>query len=87
MFAAGNTYQFRMVAVYSNFDNKHGPNSIRVTLGASFRHRVPQNSPIIVRVWSTSPTTLSIEWQVGALFLPASTYMCLESGCNLERRG
>ena len=56
------TYKFRVVAVYSNNDNKHGPNSARFKLagdGRSMSH-APTSSPVIVVVESPSPNSLHI---------------------------
>jgi len=63
--AIGFTYQFRLVAVYSNHDNKHGPNSAKFALGsASLRARVPSAAPVIVEVQLISTTSMAIVWQV-----------------------
>jgi len=68
----GSRYQFRVVAVYSNNDNKHGPNSARVRLrvGAGRVVKAPQSVPVIVKVYSVSATSIFVQWQVSR---PAST--------------
>jgi len=62
----GSRYQFRVVAVYSNHDNKHGPNSARVRLrvngGRSLR--APQSAPVIVKVFAISASSIVVRWQV-----------------------
>jgi len=63
----GGRYQFRMVAVYSNHDNRHGPNSQRVHLrgvDGGFPARIPQSSPTIVEVQSISTSSIYVKWQV-----------------------
>ena len=65
----GSRYQFRVVAVYSNHDNKHGPNSARVRLrvGSGRALRAPQSVPVIVKVYSISATSIFVQWQVNKL--------------------
>jgi len=63
---AGSRYQFRVVSVYSNNDNKHGPNSRRVWLRVGGRRPVksPQSAPVIVKVDAISSSAIFVQWQV-----------------------
>lgn len=68
----GSSYQFRIAAVYSNFDNQLGPNSDRFALragggsasssGASARSRAPVSSPMIVDV-QANLSSFFVVWQ------------------------
>ncbi len=62
----GSTYRFRVLAVYSNNDNKQGPNSARFTLQVepALRPRAPNNKPLIVDAKSLRATSIFIKWQV-----------------------
>jgi len=64
--AVGSRYQFRVVAVYSNHDNMHGPNSPRVRMRVSGGPSVrgPQSAPTIVEVKSISASSIFVKWQV-----------------------
>jgi len=63
---SGAVYLFRLVAVYSNDDNKHGRNSDRFFLSSSLpaRSRGPSSAPLIVDVQPVSDTAISVRWQV-----------------------
>jgi len=65
-FRAGSVYLFRLVAVYSNNDNKHGRNSDRFFLSSSSvaRSRGPSSAPVIVDIQALSDTVISVRWQV-----------------------
>ena len=67
----GGRYQFRVVAVYSNHDNKHGPNSPRIRLDAGGRRslRAPQSGPVIVKVYSISSSSIFVKWQVSIVII------------------
>jgi len=62
----GVTYRFRVVAIYSNNDNRHGPSSKRVTLGSATDHwtKVHVPGPIIVEARPLSSSEIFIGWQV-----------------------
>ena len=62
----GATYKFRVVAVYSNNDNNHGPNSLRFMLQVAPEHRPnrPIDGPVIVEARPTSVNSIMIRWQV-----------------------
>ena len=64
--STGATYRFRIVAVYSNNDNKQGPNSARFTLEIvpAMRPRVPSNRPVIVEAKPLRSDSIQIKWQV-----------------------
>jgi hypothetical protein len=67
---AGGTYRFRLVAVYSNHDNKHGPNSSPVHLrSGSRRAKAPVTAPFVVEVRPMAPHSISITWQVVYYYL------------------
>jgi len=70
LLVVGSRYQFRVVAVYSNHDNMHGPNSERVRLRVDGRPsvRAPQSAPTIVETYSISSSTIFVKWQVNKLF-------------------
>ena len=63
----GGTYRFRVLAVYSNNDNKQGPNSKRFTLSVEPPHRPrpPGEGPVIVEA-RPQVHRIAIRWQVGA---------------------
>jgi len=67
---SGSVYLFRLVAVYSNNDNKHGRNSDRFFLSSSSvaRPRGPSSAPVIVDVQAVSDSLISVHWQVGLYF-------------------
>ena len=69
----GATYHFRLAAVYSNSDNRHGPNSERFLVEAPDKSKPPAFGPIIVELKAVSPNALSVSWQVGEAFLPELT--------------
>ena len=66
LYSTGATYRFRIVAVYSNNDNKQGQNSARFTLEVvpAMRPRVPSNKPVIVEAKSLRSDSIQIKWQV-----------------------
>ena len=63
VYISGCTYQFRLLAVYSNNDNRQGPNSGRFTL-ESRRPQTLTTAPVIVEVLPQSPNNISVKWQV-----------------------
>ena len=62
----GVTYRFRVVAIYSNNDNRHGPSSKRVTLGSATDRwsKVLVPGPVIVEARPLSSSEIFIGWQV-----------------------
>ena len=65
----GATYKFRVAAVYSNNDNKHGPNSDRFEMKADPEPepKPPSSSPTIVEVTAIDFQNihgLNVRWQV-----------------------
>ena len=60
------TYKFRIVAVYSNNDNKNGPNSARFRLSTDSANqpRSPTTRPVIVNIEAVAANALKIVWQV-----------------------
>ena len=63
------TYRFRVVAIYSNNDNRHGPSSKRITVGgAATAHwtKVLVPGPIIVEARPLSSSEIFIGWQVNS---------------------
>ncbi|XP_075233056.1 interference hedgehog-like isoform X2 [Lycorma delicatula] len=59
------TYRFRIAAVYSNNDNKLGPNSARFHLhkGPPPSNREPLTPPSLTDTMAISPTAIQIQWQ------------------------
>jgi len=55
--------RFRIAAVYSNNDNKLGPNSARFHLHKS-NNKNPLPPPILMHAEAVSPTAIKICWQV-----------------------
>ncbi|XP_037278778.2 interference hedgehog [Rhipicephalus microplus] len=64
---AGGRYRFRIVAVYSNNDNKNGPNSIKFLLHKDPPKRKPMQGPIIRRVKAESSTAITLFWEYSDL--------------------
>uniref|UniRef100_A0A6B0VFN9 Putative receptor mediating netrin-dependent axon guidance n=1 Tax=Ixodes ricinus TaxID=34613 RepID=A0A6B0VFN9_IXORI len=60
---AGGKYRFRIVAVYSNNDNKNGPNSIKFMLHKDPPKRKPIQGPIIKHVKAESPSAITLFWE------------------------
>jgi len=60
----GGHYRFRIAAVYSNNDNKLGPNSERFLLEKEQPKRKPAFSPVIEIAESVSPSAVEIQWKV-----------------------
>lgn len=52
IFISDGTYKFRVAAVYSNNDNKHGPTSKKFTLKTAppSEPQAPEGAPVIVEV-------------------------------------
>ena len=63
---AGSMYKFRVLAVFSNNDNKQSPNSRKFTLKMAPAHmpQAPAAGPVIVEARPVSPSAISITWQV-----------------------
>ncbi|XP_054264853.1 interference hedgehog-like [Macrosteles quadrilineatus] len=58
------TYRFRIAAVYSNNDNKLGPNSARFHLHrGSPKDRKPLSPPSLTHTEAISPSAIKIQWQ------------------------
>ena len=79
------TYKFRIVAVYSNNDNKHGPNSLRFTIqiNPEPRPNLPTTGPVIVEARPTSENSIMIRWQVRK---PKNNYLKLASATYRNRK-
>lgn len=60
----GQTYRFRIAAVYSNNDNKLGPNSGRFLLEKEAPKRKPGYSPLIDVAEAVSQSAVMIQWKV-----------------------
>lgn len=59
------TYRFRIAAVYSNNDNKLGPNSARFHLHrGSPALKTHLNTPVLTNTEAVSPSAIEIHWQV-----------------------
>ncbi|XP_069684363.1 interference hedgehog-like [Periplaneta americana] len=70
------TYRFRIAAVYSNNDNKLGPNSARFHLhrGPS-SNKNPLSHPILINAEAVSPTAIQIRWQyTGSASVPVEGF-------------
>ena len=80
----GSTYKFRVVGVYSNNDNKQGPNSARFTLAMQgVKHlEPPVECPVIVGARPLSATEIRIEWQVRAGFYTRENVRYFISTCS-----
>ena len=76
------TYRFRVVAIYSNDDNRHGPSSKRVTLGSAADHwtKVLVPGPIIVEARPLSSSEIFIGWQVSTTCYCCCYYYLREGG-------
>jgi hypothetical protein len=60
--------RFRIAAVYSNNDNKLGPNSARFYLHKGpLYNKNPLSPPVLMHTEAVSPTAIEICWQVCAL--------------------
>ncbi|XP_039293239.1 interference hedgehog [Nilaparvata lugens] len=58
------TYRFRIAAVYSNNDNKLGPNSAKFHLHRGIPlNRTPLVAPNLTNLTAMSPNTIQIEWE------------------------
>ncbi|XP_046440157.1 interference hedgehog-like [Daphnia pulex] len=60
---SGQTYRFRIAAVYSNNDNKLGPNSSRFLLEKEAPKRKPGYSPLIEIAEAVSQSAIMIQWK------------------------
>ncbi|CAG2106312.1 unnamed protein product [Medioppia subpectinata] len=58
----GAKYRFRIAAVYSNNDNKLGPNSIKFTLFKDPPMKKPLNGPVIIHAEPVSPSAITMKW-------------------------
>ena len=61
---SGQSYRFRIAAVYSNNDNKLGPNSGRFLLEKEAPKRKPGFSPVIEIAEAVSQSAIMIQWKV-----------------------
>jgi hypothetical protein len=69
----GSTYKFRLVALYSNNDNKEGRSSDRFTLGQSTvpgRQQKPRGTVTIVELQPLENGSMAVRWQVSEKLLP-----------------
>jgi hypothetical protein len=57
-------HRFRIAAVYSNNDNKLGPNSGKFVLEKEPPKRKPAFSPLIDTAEAVSPSAIMIHWMV-----------------------
>lgn len=63
-------YRFRIVAVYANNDNMHGPLSKRFRLDRMFNlDRAPQQAPSIAQVLPLSESSLRVGWVMNKISL------------------
>uniref|UniRef100_A0A2R5LG77 Putative cell adhesion molecule n=1 Tax=Ornithodoros turicata TaxID=34597 RepID=A0A2R5LG77_9ACAR len=60
---AGAKYKFHIAAVYTNNDNKNGPNSIRFTLHKDPPKKRPIHGPKMQRVKAESPSAITLYWE------------------------
>jgi len=57
--------RFRIAAVYSNNDNKLGPNSARFhLLKGPLNNKNPLSPPVLMHTEAVGPTAIKISWQV-----------------------
>ncbi|XP_074596194.1 interference hedgehog-like [Brevipalpus obovatus] len=59
---AGSSYKFRIVAVYSNNDNRDGPSSERFTLLKNPPIQKPLSAPKIIHALPESPSSIRLSW-------------------------
>jgi hypothetical protein len=59
----GSKYRFRIAAVYSNNDNKLGPNSIKFTLYKDPPMKKPVYGPTIIHAEPISPSAITLKWE------------------------
>lgn len=59
----GSKYRFRIAAVYSNNDNKLGPNSIKFTLYKDPPMKKPVYGPSIIHAEPVSPSAITMKWE------------------------
>lgn len=59
----GHVYRFRIAAVYTNNDNKLGPNSHKFTLQKDSPTKKPVIGPTIDHAKAISPSAITITWQ------------------------
>lgn len=60
----GHAYRFRIAAVYSNNDNKVGPNSEKFVLQKDATMRRPMHSPVITNAVAYNTTAILLKWKV-----------------------
>ncbi|XP_043209363.1 interference hedgehog-like [Amphibalanus amphitrite] len=58
----GGRYKFRVLAVYENKDNKHGPNSGTVRMVRLLETARPPGSPTISQLWPLNSTAIRCSW-------------------------
>lgn len=59
----GAKYRFRIAAVYSNDDNKLGPNSAKFILYKDPPMKMPAVAPQIIHAEAASPSAITLEWE------------------------
>ncbi|ELT91389.1 hypothetical protein CAPTEDRAFT_220775 [Capitella teleta] len=75
----GGTYRFRVLAVYSNNDNKQGPNSAKFTLEmvALPQQESPARAPRIVQAVALSATAIQLHWMFKPDMAPVEGFVIL----------
>ncbi|KAF0290710.1 Interference hedgehog [Amphibalanus amphitrite] len=58
----GGRYKFRVLAVYENKDNKHGPNSRTVRMVRLLETARPPGSPTVTQLWPLNITAIRCSW-------------------------
>ena len=61
------TFRFRVLAVYENKDNKHGPNSRTVKMAPLAEKARPPGSPTITQLWPFNATAIRCSWSYHTL--------------------
>lgn len=59
----GGKYRFRIAAVYSNDDNKLGPNSAKFILYKDPPMKMPAFTPQIIHTEAASPSAITLQWE------------------------
>lgn len=62
----GHAYRFRIAAVYSNNDNKVGPNSEKFLLQKDATMRRPMHAPIITNAVPHNTSAILLRWKVSS---------------------
>ncbi|XP_043190653.1 interference hedgehog-like [Amphibalanus amphitrite] len=70
----GAKYKFRVLAVYENKDNKHGPNSRKVKMTRMRKKAKPPGAPVIVSHSPRSPNAIQFSWKYSLQAAPIEGY-------------